>query len=124
MPSRTRQDNQSAVASGKTDWASLDAMTDEEAEAAALADPDAPPLAKGRRMHRLAKVKRIRLALKLSRAAFAERYHIPLEIVDRWERYEAEPDAVAAAFLDAIASDPAGLAKALAKSGAPPAAAG
>jgi putative transcriptional regulator len=30
--------------SDKTDWARLDAMTDEEVDAAALADPDAQPL--------------------------------------------------------------------------------
>ena len=29
---------------GRTDWARFDRMTDEEAEAAALADPDNPPL--------------------------------------------------------------------------------
>jgi putative transcriptional regulator len=28
----------------EVDWAALDAMTDEEVEAAALADPDNPPL--------------------------------------------------------------------------------
>jgi putative transcriptional regulator len=111
------------VSQSKTDWAGLDAMTDEQAEAAALNDPDTPPLAPGRRLHRIAQVKRVRLALKLSREAFAERYHIPLKILERWERYEAEPDPVAIAFLDAIASDPQGVAQALAKSGAPPAAA-
>src|SRR5262245_13813309 len=92
MPSKTHQNNESPGAPSQTDWTGLDAMSDEEAEAAALADPDAPPLAPGRRLHRIAKVKRVRWALKLSREAFAERYHIPVEIVDRWERYEAEPD--------------------------------
>ena len=29
---------------GKTDWKRLDAMTDEEVHAAALSDPDNPPL--------------------------------------------------------------------------------
>ena len=37
--------------------------------------------------------------------------------------YEAEPDAVATAFLDAIASDPEGVARALARSTMPPTAA-
>jgi putative transcriptional regulator len=123
MPSKTRQDNPPPKAQGRTDWAHHDAMSDEQAEAAALGDPDAPPLAPGRQMHHVAKVKRIRWALKLSREAFAERYRIPLEIVDRWERYDVEPDAVANAFLDAIAADPQGVAKALVKAGAPPAAA-
>lgn len=33
------------VMEGATDWECLDAMTDEEVTAAALSDPDAPPLA-------------------------------------------------------------------------------
>ena len=74
-------------------------------------------------MHPLAKVKRIRWTLKLTREAFAERYHIPLETLERWERYEAEPDAVAVAFLDAIDADPEGVAKALVRSAMPPTAA-
>jgi putative transcriptional regulator len=123
MPRTTRQDNQGSPPQGETDWDALDAMTDEEAQAAALADPDAPPLSEGRQMHPLAKVKRIRWRLKLTREAFAERYHIPVETVERWERYEVQPDAVAVAFLDAIASDPDGVANALARSVIPPTAA-
>jgi putative transcriptional regulator len=123
MPGKTRDDKQPLEAPGETDWAAFDAMTDDQAEAAARGDPGAPPLAPGRRMHRIAKVKRIRWVLKLSRGEFAERYHIPLAIVERWERYQEEPDAVAGAFLDAIAADPQGVAAALAKSGTAPAAA-
>jgi putative transcriptional regulator len=40
---------------GKTDWARLDAMTDEEVMAAALSDPDAQPLS----LEQLAKMKRV-----------------------------------------------------------------
>jgi DNA-binding transcriptional regulator YiaG len=46
-----------------------------------------------------------------------------LETIERWERYEVEPDAVAVAFLDAIACDPKGVARALAGTMVPPAAA-
>lgn len=100
---------------GKTDWARLAAMTDEEAEAAALADPDASPQPEGRPMHRFAVAKRIRLLNGLTREAFAERFHLPLDIVTAWERYEVEPDAVARAFLTAIENDPEGVAAALAR---------
>ena len=123
MPRTTRQGNQATPSQGKTDWAALDATTDDEAQAAALIDTDAPPLPEGQKMHHLAQVKRIRWTLKLTREAFAERYHIPLETVERWERYEAKPDAVATAFLDAIASDPEGVAAALTRSTMPPTAA-
>ena len=40
---------------GKTDWARLDAMTDEEFLAAALSDADAPPLTP----EQLAKMRRV-----------------------------------------------------------------
>jgi putative transcriptional regulator len=40
---------------GKTDWARVDAMTDEEVMAAALSDPDAQPLSP----EQLAKMKRV-----------------------------------------------------------------
>ena len=116
MPDSTRRSDQPVAESGKTDWNAFDAITDEEAEAAARADPDAQPLADQKPMHRLAKAKRIRWDLRLSQQDFADRYHIPLSIVVAWERYEAEPDAVAIAFLDAIATDPDGVAKALATS--------
>ena len=116
MPRRTLTPDDTTI--GTTDWAKLDTKTDEEAEAAALADPDAPPLPDGRRMHRFAAVKRIRLGLQLSREAFADRYHLPIEIVTAWERYEAEPDVVALAFLSAIDNDPEGVAVALARSSA------
>jgi hypothetical protein len=35
---------EAAKAADQVDWAKLDAMTDEEIEAAALSDPDNPPL--------------------------------------------------------------------------------
>ena len=43
MSDKTRPSKE-AVPSGKTNWAALDAMTDEEAEARARSDPDAQPL--------------------------------------------------------------------------------
>ena len=101
---------------GNTDWAALEAMTDEEAEAAAMADPDAPPLTGDRPLRPMTRAKRVRFDLRLSRQEFADRYHIPLATLTAWERRDIEPDAVAIAFLDAIAADADGVAKALAKS--------
>lgn len=113
MREKTRQSDPSVAGSGKTDWARLDAMTDEEIDAAALADPDAPPLPPGRRLRRAALAKRIRFGLGLSAEEFSERYHVPLTTLRAWERHETEPDAVAMAFLMAIEGDPEGVASAL-----------
>ncbi len=45
-----------------TDWARIDAMTDEEVVRAALSDPDAQPLTREQlaKMHRVSRVKVIR----------------------------------------------------------------
>ena len=43
MPTKKQLD-EAAEAFKQVDWAKLDAMTDEEIEAAALSDPDNPPL--------------------------------------------------------------------------------
>ena len=118
MTTSNKTQRPDAVASpqGKTDWARLDAMTDEEAEANALADPDAQPAREDRPLHRMAHAKRVRFELRLDRKAFADRYHIPPATLLAWEHHELLPDAVASAFLDAIAADPDGVAKALSKS--------
>ena len=113
MPNKTRRDDDNT---GATGWAALEQMTDEQAKAAAQADPDAPPLRVGKPMHRMALAKKIRLKLVLSQSEFAERYHIPIAVLMAWERHTVAPDAVATAFLDAIAGDPEGVAKALVKS--------
>ena len=104
---------------GNTDWAALEAMTDEEAEAAALADPDAPLLMGDRPLRPMTRVKRVRFDLRLSCQEFADRYHIPLATLTAWERRDLEPDAVAVAFLDPITADPEGIANALFKSTEP-----
>ena len=101
---------------GRTDWAALDAMTDEEIEAAALSDPDAQPWPEGKPMRRAALAKRIRFKQALSQEEFADRYQIPVATLKAWERHEAEPDAVALAYLNAILADPEGVAAAVAKS--------
>jgi putative transcriptional regulator len=100
----------------RTDWARVDAMTDEEVHAAAMADPDARPmtpeeLAKARRVPR---VKTLRRALGLTQEEFAARYLIPLGTLRDWEQGRTEPDQPARAYLKAIAGNPEGVSRALA----------
>ena len=100
----------------RTDWARLDAMTDEEIHAAAMADPDARPMtpeemAKARRVPR---VKTLRRALGLTQEEFAARYHIPLGTLRDWEQGRTEPDQPARAYLRVIASNPDWVSRALA----------
>jgi hypothetical protein len=58
---------------GDTDWARLDAMTDEEVVAAALSDPDAQPLTPDQlvKMRRVSRVKVLRQSLSMTQAEFA-----------------------------------------------------
>ena len=106
-------DTEGGTPAGETDWAAVRAMSDEERETAARDDPDAPPLPPGPKMHRMAVSKRVRIRLGISQSDFATRYRIPLQTVEQWERYTAEPDDMAKAYLAAIAADPEGVAKAV-----------
>lgn len=100
----------------KTDWSYLEAMTDEEIEAAARADPDAQPLTDEqlKRMRRIPLAKHLRWKLGLSQAEFAERFHIPLDTLRDWERFRSEPDPAAQAYLKVIAADAGFVERALA----------
>ena len=106
------------------DWAEFDALTEEEVIAAALSDPDNPPPKEGEpsRLRPVAKSKRIRWKLGIGREAFAARFRIPLDLVVAWERYQAEPDQIANAYLDVIAADPEAAERALVAKASPKAA--
>ena len=97
------------------DWSRLDAMSDAQAVANALAGPDNPPLSADqlRGASRMPQVKVIRRALGLTQEAFASRYQIPLGTLRDWEQGRSEPDAPARAYLKVIAVDPEGAASAL-----------
>jgi putative transcriptional regulator len=102
----------------EVDWSALDAMTEEERHAAAMADPDARPiteedLATGR-VRVVPRVRTLRRALRLSQQDFAARYHIPVGTLRDWEQGRKEPDAAAKAYLHVIASEPEIVRKALA----------
>jgi putative transcriptional regulator len=93
---------------GDTDWARLDAMTDEEVMAAALSDPDAQPLTTEQlaSMRRVSRVKVLRQRLGMTQAEFAEAFHLPITTLRDWEQHRSTPDAPARALLLAIERDP------------------
>jgi putative transcriptional regulator len=97
------------------DWGRLDAMTAAEKHAAAVSDPDNPPLTEEdmRRMKQTPWAKIIRRALSLTQEEFAARYRIPLATLRDWEEGRAEPDETARAYLRVIAREPEMVRKAL-----------
>jgi putative transcriptional regulator len=98
------------------DWSRFDAMTDEEAEANALSDPDNPPMTEEqlRSARRISPAKRLRFRLMLTQEEFSARYHIPLGTLRDWEQHRSEPDQASRAYLKVIAKDPDFVAAALA----------
>jgi putative transcriptional regulator len=98
-----------------TDWAGLSKMTEEEINAAALTDPDHPPLTPERRKHlkRVPQVKVMRRALNLTQEEFAARFRIPLGTLRDWEQGKTEPDQGARAYLTVIAHNPKAVTEAL-----------
>lgn len=93
---------------GKTDWARLDSMTDEEALAAARSDPDAQPLTTDQltKMRRVSRVKVLRQRLGMTQTKFAEAFHLPITTLRDWEQRRSIPDAPARALLLAIERAP------------------
>ena len=99
--------------------ARLEAMTDDEIDAAAQADPINPEWSdeKLNRAVFARDVRRAREATGLTQAAFAERYRIKLSRLRDWEQGRFAPDSVAAAYLKVIRIEPATVARALAQEG-------
>lgn len=99
----------------RTDWQRVRALSDEEVETAALADPDNPPLgdepleraAFGRR------VRAVRQKLGLTQPAFAERFRFPVSSLRDWEQGRRLPDAATQAYITVIAREPDAVARAL-----------
>jgi putative transcriptional regulator len=88
-------------------------MTDDEIEAEY--DEDDPPWTE----EELAEAKEIsivgslRIMLRLTQEAFAERYMIPVSTLRSWEQGVTVPDAAGRAYIRAIAGDAEGVARAL-----------
>jgi putative transcriptional regulator len=113
LPNRTTR----LLKTGKSDLARLNAMTDEEINAAARADPDAAQPrteAQLKRMRRISPAKHLRWKLGLSQAEFAERFQIPLGTLRDWEQHRTAPDQAARAYLKVIAANAGFVARALA----------
>jgi len=93
---------------GDTDWARLEAMTDEEVMAAALSDPDAQPLTAEQLagMRWVSGVRVLRQRLSMTQAEFSEAFHLPITTLRDWEQHRSTPDAPARALLLAIERDP------------------
>lgn len=100
----------------KIDWTRVDAMTEAERHAAAMADPDARPMTdeEWARAPRVPPVSIVRRALKLSQEQFAATFHIPVGTIRDWEQGRYEPDAAARAYLRVIAREPNAVRRALA----------
>lgn len=90
---------------GKSDWAKLDAMTDEEIQAAARSDPDNPPKEDypPGRLKRIPRTKTMRRVMRLTQEEFSARFQIPLGTLRDWEQEKSKPDAAAWAYLKVIA---------------------
>jgi putative transcriptional regulator len=102
----------------ETDWEAVDAMTEEEVHAAALADPDAQPISLGSDdemaaagLIRIVNVKRLREKLQFTQEEFAQVYHIPIGTLRDWEQRRKTPDATARAYLTVIARNPQAVAE-------------
>ena len=93
---------------GETDWARVNAMTDDEVLAAALSDPDAQPLDPEAlaKMRRIPPVKALRQRLGMTQAEFAEAFRLPISTLRDWEQHRSTPDAPARALLQAIEREP------------------
>ncbi len=100
----------------KIDWSRVDAMTEAERHAAAMADPDARPMTdeEWTQAPRVPVVSIVRRALKLSQEQFAAAFHIPIGTIRDWEQGRYQPDAAARAYLRVIAREPNAVRRALA----------
>lgn len=105
------------LAEDQTDWARLEAMTDEEALQNALDDPDSLPLTLEQlsRLRRVPNPRAIRLAMGLSQEAFARRFEIAVGTLRDWEQGAHIPDSTAKAYLRVIEADPDAVVQALAR---------
>jgi putative transcriptional regulator len=85
-------------------------VSDADTEAAALSDPDNPPLTPEqlKRMSLAREVRLIREKTGLSQPQFAERFRIGLARLRDYEQARSEPDFVVRVYLRMIFEDPAG----------------
>ena len=99
-----------------TDWSRIDAMTDEEIEANALADPDSAPETEEEigRIWGVEFLKEMRGRLNMTQTEFSREFGIPLGTLRDWEQGVSFPDASARTLLRVIAREPDAVMRALA----------
>lgn len=99
------------------DWERFKNLTDEEIEAAALADPDNPPLTEEElsRMRRVVDARHVRKNLKMTQVQFAETFDIPLGTLRDWEQKGTfiSHNQAAASYLRVIEQNPEAVIEAL-----------
>lgn len=102
-----------------TDWATVDALSEEEVEARALADPDAQPLSDDQltRLRPVPTLRLLRRRLGMTQAAFAAAFGLPLGTLRDWEQGRKRPDAPARALLRVIEREPEAARRALETAG-------
>jgi putative transcriptional regulator len=108
-------DGTTRPAESRTDWARLEAMTEEEIEASALTDPDNPPLTTAEldRLYPVPNPQQIRRRLHLTQEQFAARFHVPLGTLRDWEQGTRRPDTAARTLLRVIDRNPEAVIEAL-----------
>ncbi len=101
--------------SDETDWERVRAMTEEEVEAAALSDPDNPPLTDEElgRFKPVPNPKDSRRQLHMTQEQFAESFSLPLGTIRDWEQGAKQPDTAARVLLRVIAKNPQAVLQAL-----------
>ena len=110
MPDGTTRPMQS-----QTNWAAFDALTEEEVTAAALSDPDNPPLTDEElaQLRRVPNPKEIRQKLQMTQEQFATHFQLPLGTLRDWEQGVRQPDSAARSYLRVIAKNPQAVMEAL-----------
>lgn len=99
------------------DWERFKNLTDEEVEAAALSDPDNPPMTEEElsQMRRVVDARRVRKNLKMTQVQFAETFEIPLGTLRDWEQKGTfiSHNQAAASYLRVIEQNPEAVIEAL-----------
>jgi putative transcriptional regulator len=98
-----------------TDWAAIEALTDDQIAVAIVDDPDAAPapIHATPGLTPIVNVKKLRERLGLTQEAFAAAYRIPVGTLRDWEQRRKLPDAPARAYLTVIARNPRAVAELL-----------
>jgi len=106
----------------RTDWEKVRNMTEEEIEAGANSDPDAPlltdeQLKRFKRVHppEVIDVKQVRLKLGLSQEKFAHYFGVSIRTIQEWEQERRVPNATARNFLKVVEMEPEAVQRALAE---------